>query len=135
LLNGDIDGSDYKTIKSETEHKLEVLEVKLADTIIAKKQKEDIVPIVVKAIEKLTRLDAIYLESTTSVKRELIGSMHPQIFTFEELQHRTAHIAELYSFIYLINKKLRIKKEGQATVLRACPLWLPKLGSNQRPSD
>lgn len=60
LLNGDIDGSDYKTIKSETEHKLEVLEVKLADTIIAKKQKEDIVPIVVKAIEKLTRLDAIY---------------------------------------------------------------------------
>ncbi len=60
LLNGDIDGSDYKTIKSETEHKLEVLEVKLAETIIAKKQKEDIVPIVVKAIEKLTRLDAIY---------------------------------------------------------------------------
>ncbi|BAU54087.1 hypothetical protein [Mucilaginibacter gotjawali] len=63
FLNGDIDASDYKTIKSENEHKLEVLEVKLAETINAKRQKEDIVPIVVKAIERLTRLDVIYSQS------------------------------------------------------------------------
>lgn len=128
LLNGDIDGSDYKTIKSETEHKLEVLEVKLADTIIAKKQKEDIVPIVVKAIEKLTRLDIMYSESTTSQKRELVGSMYPQKFTFEELQHRTAHVAKLYSFIYLINNELRSKKRRASDRFTCLPTLAQQTG-------
>jgi site-specific DNA recombinase len=31
LLNGDIDGVDYKTIKSENEHKINVLEAKLSE--------------------------------------------------------------------------------------------------------
>jgi site-specific DNA recombinase len=48
--------------------------------------------------------------------------MYPQKFTFEDLQHRTAKAGDLYSFIYLINSELEKKKEGQATVLRACPL-------------
>jgi hypothetical protein len=34
-------------------------------------------------------------------KRELIGSMYAEKFTFEDLQHRTAKTSDLYSFIYL----------------------------------
>ncbi len=128
LLNGDIDGSDYKTIKSENEHKLDILEVKLAETINAKKQKEDIVPIVVKAIERLTQLDTIFSKSTTSVKREIVGSMYPQKFTFEELQHRTAFVSELYSFIYLINNELSDKKRRASDRFTCLPTLAPEAG-------
>jgi site-specific DNA recombinase len=110
LLNGDIDGADYKTIKSENEYKINVLEAKLAEAVAVNSKAENIEPILRKAITKLTRLDTIYSKSTTSEKRELIGSMYPQKFTFEELQHRTAFTSELYSCIYLINSKIASKK-------------------------
>ncbi|MEB0262831.1 MULTISPECIES: recombinase family protein [unclassified Mucilaginibacter] len=106
LLKGDIDGADYKTIKSENEYKINVLEAKLAEAAAVNSKAENIEPILRKGIIKLTQLDTIYSKSTTSEKRELIGSMYPQKFTFEELQHRTAQTSELHSRIYLINSKI-----------------------------
>jgi hypothetical protein len=61
--------------------------------------------------------------------------MYPEKFTFENLQHRTAKINFLLQLIYQINSMIRGKKDGLATVKRACPFWLLRLGSNQRPSD
>ena len=127
LLNGDIDGADYKTIKSENEYKVNVLEAKLAEAALNSKA-ENIEPILRKAIINLTQLNAIYSKSTTSDKRELIGSMYPQKFTFEELQHRTAFMSELYSCIYLINSKIAVKKEGQATDFSCLPILAPEPG-------
>lgn len=127
LLNGDIDGADYKTIKSENEYKVNVLEAKLAEAALNVKA-ENIEPMLRKAVSKLTRLNSIYSKSTTSDKRELIGSMYPQKFTFEELQHRTAFTSELYSCIYLINSKIDRKKEGQATDFSCLPTVAPEAG-------
>jgi len=73
-------------------------------------------------------LNAIYCKSETYTKRELIGSMYPEKFTFEELQHRTAKMGELYSFIYLINSELEGKKEGQATDFSCLPILAPENG-------
>ena len=89
-----------------------------------------------KAISKLTQIDVIYSNFDTYVQREVICSMYPEKFTFENLQHRTAKVGFLLQLIYQINSVLREKKkEGQATVKRACPFRLLRLGSNQRPSD
>ncbi|MEO7215187.1 hypothetical protein [Mucilaginibacter sp.] len=71
-------------------------------------------------------MDIIYSKSISSEERELIGSMYPQKFTFEELQHRTAFTSELYSCIYLINSKISGKKEGQATDFSCLPILAPQ---------
>jgi len=128
LLSGDIDGTDYKTIKSENEYKINVLEAKLAEAASANSQTVNIEPVLRKAIDKLTRLDVIYSKSDSSEKRQLIGSMYPNKFTYEELQHRTAQTSELYSCIYLINSKIEGKKEGQATDFSCLPILAPEPG-------
>ncbi|MDB5115486.1 MAG: site-specific recombinase [Mucilaginibacter sp.] len=127
LLNGDIDGADYKTIKGENEYKINVLEAKLSEAA-ANSKTENIDPILRRAIGKLTQLNLIYSQSDTYEKRQLIGSMYPKKFTFEELQHRTAQTSELYSCIYLINSKLEEKKEGQATDFSCLPILAPEAG-------
>jgi site-specific DNA recombinase len=128
LLNGDIDGADYKTIKSENEYKINVLEAKLAEAAAVNSKAENIEPLLRRSIYKLTQLNLIYSKSTTSEKRELIGSMYPQKFTFEELQHRTALMSELYSCICLINSKIIGKKDGQATDFSCLPILAPEAG-------
>ena len=119
--------ADYKTIKAENEYKINVLEAKLAEAA-ANSKAENIEPILRRAITKLTQLNLIYSKSDTSEKRQLIGSMYPNKFTFEELQHRTAQTSELYTFIYLINSKLCGKKEGQATDFSCLPILAPEAG-------
>jgi site-specific DNA recombinase len=57
LLNGDIDGADYKTIKSENEYKINVLEAKLAEAAAANSRVTNIEPLLRKAISKLTKLN------------------------------------------------------------------------------
>jgi len=128
LLNGDIDGADYKTIKSENEYKINVLEAKLADAAAMNSKTENIEPMLRKAITRFTQLNSIYLKSASYQKRELVGSMYPQKFTFEELQHRTALTSELYSCIYLINREIKGKKEGQATDFSCLPILAPEAG-------
>lgn len=106
LLSGDIDGADFKIVKSESEAAIEKLEVRLSEALVAKRAYVNVEPIVKTAIERLTRIDDIYCKSNTCDKRTLIGSMYPEKFTFEELQHRTAKTSELFSHIYLINNWL-----------------------------
>ena len=79
------------------------MEARLAETMSNKVLVEDITPLVTKAISRLTKLNAIYSQSGIYTKRELICSIYPEKFTLEVLQHRTAQIGELYSFIYVIN--------------------------------
>ena len=85
-------------------------------------------PMLRKAITKLTKFDTMYSKLTTSEKRELIGSMYTQKFTFEELQHRIAFTSKLYSCIYLINSKIDSKKKGQATDFSCLPILAPEAG-------
>ena len=75
LLSGDIDGADYKTIKSENGYKIDVLEAKLAEAAAINSKTENIEPILRRAISKLTQLNEIYLKSDSYGKRQLIGSM------------------------------------------------------------
>ena len=39
-----------------------------------------------------------------NIKRDFIGSMFPEKFTFDESQHRTAQINEAFGAIYLYNR-------------------------------
>jgi len=128
LLDDEIDSGDYKTVKAENEYKINVLEAKLAEVAATKGRSININPYITSAIPKLTNLDRIYNNLASEGKRELIGSMYPKKFTYEELQHRTAKVDGIYERIYLININLDCKKEGQSDrflVLAHCgsPNW------------
>lgn len=113
LLIGDIDGVDFKAIKSESEHKIIVLEAKLESLRNVSYIDYDVVEVLLDdAILSLTKLNSIFCKSDTSEKRKLIGSMYPEKFTFETLLDRTAKLGETYQDIYLINRHLESKKTG-----------------------
>ena len=113
LLIGDIDGVDFKAIKSESEQRILVLEAKLETLRNAAFIDYNAVEILLDdAIVTLTKLNTIFCKSDVSEQRKLIGSMFPEKFTFETLQHRTAKIGETYEDIYLTNRYLEGKKNG-----------------------
>ena len=96
LLNGDLDGSDYKTIKTESEHQIAILEAKLAEAPAMVVSLEEVERLLDKAITKLTQIDIICSNFNTYVQREIIGSMYPEKFTIGNLPHRTAKV-DFYS--------------------------------------
>ena len=134
LLNGDIDGSDYNTIKSEYEHKIKVLEHNLSD-INNQKTFVGIESIVGKVVCYFTQ----FTTNQQLIQKNRINWVDlPQKSIFEESQYRTAQVGNQVGKLilyYIWISKLQGKKKGQATVKRACPFWLLRLGSNQRPSD
>jgi site-specific DNA recombinase len=81
-----------------------------------------------KAVEKLTMLNVIYCKSDTDVQREIIGSMFPEKFTFESLQHRTAEVDFLFQLIYQINNALREKKRRASDRKTCLPILAPEAG-------
>ncbi|MDN3586076.1 recombinase family protein [Pedobacter aquatilis] len=113
LLIGDMDGVDFKAIKSESEQRILVLEAKLETLRNAAFIDYNAVKILLDdAIVTLTKINTILCKSDVSEQRKLIGSMFPEKFTFETLQHRTAKIGETYEDIYLTNRYLEGKKTG-----------------------
>ena len=121
-------GKCQKTCCSDSERKIEILEVKLSEIIHNQNAFINIEPIVDNAVSRLTMLDTIYYQSVNCEKRELIGSIYPQKCTFEDLQHRTAKAGDLYSFIYLINNEL-CKKKRRASDKNLClPSLAPEAG-------
>ncbi|XHR95522.1 recombinase family protein [Mucilaginibacter sp. UC70_90] len=128
LLTGDLDGSDYKTIKTESEHRITVLEAKLAEAPVTAISLAEVERLLDKAITKLTQIDVIYSNFDTYVQREVIGSMYPEKFTFENLQHRTAKVDFLFQLIYQINSTLRSKKRWASDRKTCLPIVAPEAG-------
>ncbi|MES1223366.1 MAG: hypothetical protein ABUT20_48170 [Bacteroidota bacterium] len=98
LLSGDIEATDFRTIKMDCEKQITILEAKLHSTWgdggkmdevstarermnISTANENDIIHILDKAVNNLAKLDSIYLEATTIKKRQIVGSMFPEKLT------------------------------------------------------
>jgi site-specific DNA recombinase len=62
------------------------------------------------------------------VQRDIIGSMFPEKFTFEDLKHRTAKVDDLFGLIYQINNYLWEKKRGASDRKTCLPTLAPEAG-------
>ncbi|MBL4675378.1 MAG: hypothetical protein JKY70_04115 [Mucilaginibacter sp.] len=122
FLNGDIDSADYKSIKSEAEQKILIIEDNLLEIKDDGFSVGEVSRLLDDSLAKLTKLNLIYSGAEPEVKREIIGSIFPSKFTFSELKHRTASINPTSELIYLINKKLEGKKKGQSRIFLLCPM-------------
>jgi site-specific DNA recombinase len=110
LLSGDLDGSDYKQIKSEAERKIAYLEGKASDL---SKGCVSIEPLLDKALNSLTRLDKLYTEADTKRKREIISSMYPEKLTFDGMCYRTSRLNEAVELIYKLGEDFSQNEKGQ----------------------
>ena len=79
MLNGDLDGNDFRQIKTEGEEKIIRLEAKLAELSVSTINIDSILN---KATKTLTNLASLYENGNISLKREIIGSMYPEKLTF-----------------------------------------------------
>ncbi|MEJ6980624.1 recombinase family protein [Pedobacter sp. P351] len=125
LLNGDIDGNDFRLIKTECEDKITRLEAKLAELSV---KTININSILNKAIKNLTNLASMYENGDISLKREIIGSMYPEKLSFDGTQHRTTRINEAIQLIYQISNKLVGKKRRASHDFSCLPTVAPEAG-------
>ena len=110
LLSGDLDGADYKEIKSESEKKIAICEGSVLDL---NKESTSIASLLDKALNGLTRLDILYAEADTKRKREIIGSMYPEKLTFDGIGYRTSRLNEAVELIYKLGEGFNENKKGQ----------------------
>ena len=116
LLNGDLDGIDYKTVKLECEEKITVLEAKL---LYVESPKVNIENQLKTAVNVLLKLDLLYKNGKIGLKREIIGSIFPEKLSFDGEQHRTTRVNEVVSIICLISSELESKKKW-ANIVETC---------------
>ena len=68
LLAGDIDASDYRLIKAESEEKIQRMEAMLAASVV---EKISIEPLLDSAISNIANLDLLYKDGTVLQKRKI----------------------------------------------------------------
>ena len=110
LLAGEIETSDYRSIKSDYEKKITGLESKLMEL---SKQSSNIEPLLNKAITKLSSLDELYEKADNKDKREIIGSIYPEKLTFDGFHYRTAGLNEAAKLIYKLGEGFSENENGQ----------------------
>jgi len=108
-VDGDLEESDFKMIKSQSAIKIDELEQKLNSIQDSDKH---IGALLEKALRSLSELDLLYENGTIEEKRKILGSIFPENLTFDGIQHRTTRINEVLSLIYQKNSELLDKKIG-----------------------
>lgn len=108
LLVGDIDGADYKEIKTVCNETIVELEQQL--TLNEPKTDMHVKDIVNQCVSRLSKLDQLFLNASTAQKRMLIGSIFPEKLCFDKSKSRTTRINSIVNSMYLIDRELQDKK-------------------------
>jgi site-specific DNA recombinase len=129
LLSGDIDGLDFKTIKSECEKQISMLEAKLGSM---SEETGDLGPVLEKAIENLANLDSVWIEATTIKKRQIVGSIFPEKLVFDGENFRTTRVNEAVGLIYRLDAAFRENKNGTSDIFASLSHQVIPLGLEPR---
>ena len=121
LLKGDLDGVEYKEIKFECESKINALEAKLSSYVTNHISIEDDLNKATNALNSLNGLNSL---EGGKLSRELIGSMYPEKFTFENLKHRTARVNEVALIMCQISNELESQKKWARDEFSSLPTWV-----------
>ncbi|TCK68065.1 DNA invertase Pin-like site-specific DNA recombinase [Winogradskyella wandonensis] len=99
-IDGNLDKSDYLQAKSRYESQL--FELKLVEE--QNKKNSELSKLYKNGLKKLESFDNQFKNSPIELKRQLLGSMFPKKFQFEENRVRTADINPLLNTIINVNK-------------------------------
>jgi site-specific DNA recombinase len=110
LLTGEIEPSEYKTIKAEYEKKIERLDCTLFEL---SKQSDNIDDLLKRAVQSLSQMDKLYENSNNEVKRQIIGSIFPEKMVFDGRSYRTTRINEVVRLIWAMGAGFGENKNGK----------------------
>ncbi len=110
FLDGNLSPQDYSELNKRLETKLIELRVELNE---AKNEKSGFKQQLNKSIQILPNLVEWYRNSDVQEKKELIGSIFPERFTFEKNKVRTTSMNEVVALILKYTGRFDEKKTGQ----------------------
>ena len=111
LLNGDLDGADYKKIKMDSERQVSILEGKLLDL---SGKNEGIGIVLYKALINVSKLPELYQSADSERKRQVVSSMFPEKLTFDGEQHRTLRVNQAISVFDSVKAVFEQKKDRKS---------------------
>jgi site-specific DNA recombinase len=109
LVTEKIDAEDYHLMKIEYNAVISKLEKEIGNV---DDDRENIEYLTNTGLENLLKLGDAFDGGTLADSREIIGLIFPENFTFSENKIRTARVNEIINCIYLVNNRLRAKKNG-----------------------
>ncbi|CAM3684735.1 recombinase family protein [Flavobacterium chungbukense] len=109
LVSEKIDPEDYNLMKIEYNAIISNLEKEIGNV---EDDRTTIEHLTTTGLENLLKLGDAFDGGTLADSRELIGLIFPENFTFQEQKIRTARVNEMINCIYLVNNRLRAKKNG-----------------------
>ena len=114
MLDGNIDATEYKTIKTRFEElnaklKREKNGLELADSSYGKYLKQN--------ISLLKNIDQYFEKAPLEIKQKIIGSMFPEKLVFENDQYRTKRVNEVVGLILMKDNELGTKNKGLTNLI------------------
>lgn len=113
LLVGKIEPSDFKILKMDYDNKLSAINLRLTALKERFKDKVNIQPMVINAIETLRTLPRLYETATIEDKRYLVETIFNGMLIFNKDGYRTTNLNPIKEITYLINKELQGYKKGE----------------------
>ncbi|NQY11550.1 MAG: recombinase family protein, partial [Flavobacteriales bacterium] len=110
FADGNISGSDYKSMKTRYEYKLNELSVEKAEIKVMNSEFQDYLSFGCSFIENL---DAIYSQSDTNIKQKIVGSIFPENLTYSKNGFRTTRTNEAVLLLSNHNRHYEGKLKGQ----------------------
>jgi hypothetical protein len=109
LVTEKIDAEDYNLMKIEYNAVISNLEKEIGNV---EDDRATIEHLTTTGLENLIKLGEAFDSATLADSREIIGLIFSENFTFQEKKIRTTRINEMVNCIYLVNNRLRAKKNG-----------------------
>jgi len=109
LVTEKIDAEDYNLMKIEYNAVISKFEKDIGNV---EDERASIEHLTTTGLENLLKLGEAFDGGTLADSREVIGLIFPENFTFSENKIRTARVNEIINCIYLVNNRLRAKKNG-----------------------
>jgi len=114
MLDGNIDATEYKSIKTRFEElnsklKREKTGLELADSSYGKYLKQN--------ISMLRNMDQYFEKAPLEIKQKIIGSMFPEKLVYENNQYRTKRVNEVIGLILMKDNTLGAKNKGLTNII------------------
>jgi site-specific DNA recombinase len=110
FINEKLSASDYSELKGDLEARITALQLKIQES---KDQKNGVKEQVNKALKFIPNLLERYRNSSVQEKKEIIGSIFPEKFTFQNNEVRTTFINHTIALILNSSKGFTKRKSGQ----------------------
>lgn len=114
LLRGEIEGEDYRTIKSESAERMATIEAKLQTSLSFL---DDMNPLLDADSSKIAHLDMLFQNGTILHKRKIISTLFPDNLTFDGIKFSYTRVSVA---IGLLNRNRKNQKTEMTTDRTAC---------------